>query len=62
MCVNVTGIDKRTNTGARTYGPWGGARLEDAVGEQERQGGSVLRIMRASARTMAEEIAERWCA
>ena len=26
----------------RTYDPWGGARLDDAVKEQERQGGSAV--------------------
>ena len=41
-CVRVAGINKTTNVATLTYDPWGGARLDDAVGELERQGGRVV--------------------
>ena len=47
----VTGVNKTTNAATLTYDPWGGVRLDDAL----------LRMERASARTMAEEMAARWC-
>ena len=47
----VTGVNKTTNAATLTYDPWGGVRLDEAL----------LRMERASARTMAEEMAARWC-
>jgi hypothetical protein len=45
----VTGVNKTTNVATLTYDPWGGVRLDDAL----------LLMERASAWTMAEEMAAR---
>ena len=38
----ATPVNETTDAVTLTYDPWGGARLDDAVGELERQGGRVV--------------------